>query len=415
MSTIILLTDGFPFGQSEPFLEAELPYLVGTDARVILVPTQPREGGISKSIPPGVEVEPGLLEHLGPAWATRRRRGELLRPRVIKECLRWWPHSLKRRAVFRILDVLSKATITRDWLLSYVVTHGHQSERIVFYAYWCQSYALGACWAAQRLPFARVVSRAHGYDVYEERQDPPAWPYRHEMFSLIDRVFTVSEHGLSYFRERYPVGINRCAVSRLGVEDPGFSTPASMDGGVRLVSCSNCVSLKRIDLLVKGLALAAQQLPKQVFHWEHYGSGPCEEAWRKLAGDLLGDRVRWRMNGRVSRQDLFLAYREGPVDALVNVSSSEGVPVSIMEAQSCGIPVIATAVGGTPELVSNRNGILLSDHPLPEEIARAIKSVSAFSNFERDEARATWDMKSRADTVYPRFVEDLLNDAAPGA
>lgn len=44
-----------------------------------------------------------------------------------------------------------------------------------------------------------------------------------------------------------------------------------------------------------------------------------------------------------------------------------------MEAQSFGIPVIATAVGGTPEIVTEDVGILLSENPSPEEIANAIE------------------------------------------
>ena len=45
-----------------------------------------------------------------------------------------------------------------------------------------------------------------------------------------------------------------------------------------------------------------------------------------------------------------------PVDLFLTVSANEGIPVSIMEAQSFGIPVIATDVGGISEIVNNVNG-----------------------------------------------------------
>ncbi|MFR4320263.1 MAG: glycosyltransferase [Blautia massiliensis (ex Durand et al. 2017)] len=45
----------------------------------------------------------------------------------------------------------------------------------------------------------------------------------------------------------------------------------------------------------------------------------------------------------------------------MNVSSSEGIPVSIMEATSFGIPGIATDAGGTKEIIRDKeNGVLLS-------------------------------------------------------
>ena len=58
----------------------------------------------------------------------------------------------------------------------------------------------------------------------------------------------------------------------------------------------------------------------------------------------------------------------------INVSSTEGIPVSIMEAMSFGIPVIATAVGGTPEIVNNENGYLLSKDPSAKELAEVIQN-----------------------------------------
>ena len=64
-----------------------------------------------------------------------------------------------------------------------------------------------------------------------------------------------------------------------------------------------------------------------------------------------------------------------PVDLFLNVSEYEGVPVSVMEAQSFGIPVIATAVGGTPEIVNEENGFLLPENPSQDEIASAIYDV----------------------------------------
>ncbi|MGZ5247769.1 MAG: glycosyltransferase, partial [Flavitalea sp.] len=47
-------------------------------------------------------------------------------------------------------------------------------------------------------------------------------------------------------------------------------------------------------------------------------------------------------------------------DLFLNVSESEGVPVSIMEAMSAGLPVIATNVGGTREIVDGSNGVLVN-------------------------------------------------------
>ena len=46
-------------------------------------------------------------------------------------------------------------------------------------------------------------------------------------------------------------------------------------------------------------------------------------------------------------------------DLFVNMSLSEGIPVSIMEAISFGIPIIATNVGGNAEIVNDETGVLI--------------------------------------------------------
>ena len=63
-----------------------------------------------------------------------------------------------------------------------------------------------------------------------------------------------------------------------------------------------------------------------------------------------------------------------PIDLFINVSSREGIPVSI-EAIAAGIPIIATDVGGCNEIVSNKNGILLNSDPSPEQISDAITDI----------------------------------------
>ena len=57
--------------------------------------------------------------------------------------------------------------------------------------------------------------------------------------------------------------------------------------------------------------------------------------------------------GHLDNNEIFNMYKNNSYDYFITLSESEGLPVSIMEAISCGIPVIATAVGGITEIVIN--------------------------------------------------------------
>jgi glycosyltransferase involved in cell wall biosynthesis len=104
-------------------------------------------------------------------------------------------------------------------------------------------------------------------------------------------------------------------------------------------------------------------------------------------------------------------YRDRPVDVFVNVSRTEGgAPVSIQEATSCGIPIVATAVGGNPEIVSEKNGILLDTNLTPEEIAAALLKISenpVLAARLRSGSRQVWETGYNAEANFRAFAERL--------
>jgi len=102
------------------------------------------------------------------------------------------------------------------------------------------------------------------------------------------------------------------------------------------------------------------------------GEGPQHAGLIKLAAEL-GLRGRVRLIGSVSQDDLVCYYNAA--DAVVLASAREGMPNVLLESLACGTPVVATRVGGIPEIVTDPVlGELLVD-PAPAELAAAIAGV----------------------------------------
>ncbi len=93
------------------------------------------------------------------------------------------------------------------------------------------------------------------------------------------------------------------------------------------------------------------------------GDGPEQPKLESLATNLgLNGRVRF--TGRLKRE-VFLGYLAG-ADALVLNSTHEGLPHVVLEAMALGKPVVATRVGGIPELIEDRkNGLLVAPGDKP--------------------------------------------------
>ena len=91
--------------------------------------------------------------------------------------------------------------------------------------------------------------------------------------------------------------------------------------------------------------------------------------------------------GFVPNKEVELYYASNHVDLFINLSTIEGLPISIMEAISYGIPTIATDVGGTKEIVSKEVGMLLPQNISPKLVLESIQNFYLKPEDERQQMR----------------------------
>jgi glycosyltransferase involved in cell wall biosynthesis len=139
--------------------------------------------------------------------------------------------------------------------------------------------------------------------------------------------------------------------------------------GVPLVGIvARLVPIKAVDVFLQAAAALAVRRPDARF--VVVGDGPLSEELRALAHDLgLGGRVDllgWQA-------DMAAIYAD--LDCVVLTSRNEGTPVTIIEALAAARPVVATAVGGVPDVVQDRVTGLLAPAGDSAGVARAIREL----------------------------------------
>jgi glycosyltransferase involved in cell wall biosynthesis len=130
----------------------------------------------------------------------------------------------------------------------------------------------------------------------------------------------------------------------------------------------------------------------------------------KCTSSSLPKNVVYKFTGILPNSEVLSYYQHNSIDVFINVSAWEGIPGSIMEAQSCGIPVIATAVGGTPEIVSEKVGFLISENPSPTEIADALGFFADHPDITQQmrlNSIANWDSHYNASKNFTEFANSL--------
>ncbi len=411
MTTLLLFTASYPFdgGAEQTFLDTEIVHLRKKFDRVVLVPRK-RTGNLL-SLPKSVEVDESYSATLDGVHPLVVAANVLFSRLFFMDIFSRPPLLLYPQAIKRLAAFVVGAQLTHNWVMDWIAKNKVKPAECIFYTYWFDQAALGIGLVKQEHPQIRLVSRVHGYDLYEEYYYvPPYWPLRRLALSLLDRLFPDSEAGLLYLERRYPEYSSQYEAALLGVTDPGFVNPLSTDGVFRVVSCSMLESVKRVDLILEGIKTAASQRPTQQFEWTHIGNGARRMKLQRLADESFPPNSKGCLPGYTSKEALLAFYRDTPVDVFINASETEGTPVAVMEAVSCGIPVIASSVGGNKEIVGERNGVLVGENPTPQEIADAIVSILDHPTTSdiRGASRAVWAERYNADANYEAFAERLI-------
>ena len=411
---VLLITANFPFSPGEEFILNEIPYwdqCKTVELTILPTGTTPT----LRDLPPSIKLDHSLeksfsirskLRSLAELFFSATFYRELFEARV--STLRW--------SLSSTINYLSLRRILNRYLRTQDLTN------TVIYTYWHAeaSYALQSL---KKKHSFKLVTRIHGYDLYQHRRPGSHMPLKSQFTHHLDVIHTIANHAGPYLEKTYGFDKRLITISRLGVPALGICTAPTSSGLYNIVSCANLIPVKRIDKLIAALALLPKKLtngPLKVT-WTHIGAGTLREELETLARKTLGEieGVDFCFTGLLSNAEIFAFYRDTPIDIFVNTSESEGVPVSIMEALSCSIPAIAPNVGGIKEMVqSDHNGSLLTSNPDPDEISDALARVSLYKHPKtRENAYAVFEKNYDASINYPLFIQEitglLSNETSP--
>jgi glycosyltransferase involved in cell wall biosynthesis len=237
---------------------------------------------------------------------------------------------------------LRPGLIGRLWRLfrreRFDVVHTHDDKPLL--------YAGPAAWLAQ-VP-RRVHTHHHGALAQFTRRQRllVRWASR-----LVDPFVCVS-HDAARFAAAEGFAPSRLRVLWNGIDLDRFPFSGPRPGGPAIV-VARLSPEKDIQTLLYAVRQIIEALPQ--FHLEIAGDGPCRDELVRQAAELrLGEHVRFL--GEVRDVATLLAR----ASLFVLPSQSEGISLTILEAMASGLPVVATHVGGNPEVVADgRTGLLV--------------------------------------------------------
>lgn len=387
-----LFTANYPFGFGESYLNNELKYVAPNIDEVHIYPVL-KKGEMQTQFNQDHKL------HFISSEVGQLRFGDhmtilsVLMHELIYAKQRWFvfKNIMKFRAELKLAIKLAKK-----------IEDLQIPQEDIVYSYWMNEWALALALLKKKKKIHRFIFRVNGYDIWDERHAGNYLPFRHFIYSQTAAVITLSETTEKYLKQLniYPDKITKCYF---GTEDYGICETPDREEKV-VFSCSSAYPLKRLDKIAE--VLIALDIP---LHWTHHGDGETIKAVEKVLNSKP-HKVRFTNTKKVNDYSEVLAMeKELAPDLFVNLSSTEGMPVTLLEALSYGIPILVNDVGSCKELISEVSGICVEPDESPEKTAEFIhqSDLLKVDSERRAKIRDYWFENFYAKEIYSNFAQQL--------
>lgn len=305
----------------------------------------------------------------------------------------------------RSITVYAKSIFMFTYLENYIKKSESKIENTAIYSFWFNDSSLGALLLKKKFPELKIFSGAHGYDLFEERHIGKRIPFRELSISLIDKVIICSNEGITYLMDKYPRFKNKFKLVNSGITKKSIKVKSSSDGIFRILTLSRTDPVKRISYLLKTLK-KIESFSDFEIKYHHIGGDHDEgestlQNLKNLSKKLDFKRFEINFLGKISDDDLNQFFRDSYIDVFLNVSSSEGTCLSLVEAMSYSIPVVVTAVGGNITIGNISNTCLnvnFSPHELYEYL-RKINNDKEYREKLKSNSYKYWSSNHNSETL----------------
>lgn len=288
-------------------------------------------------------------------------------------------------------------------------------DKCTVLAAWFNVEAYAASLLKKKYSNIRAFSFAHAFEINPDRNDYVDLSLNSFKHDNLDGIFFISEKMLSIY-EKFTNKIfsnqDNISVRYLGCPKLFEGLNKTNHKNFHICSCSSVVNLKRIDIILEAL----NEWSSCDIRYTHIGEGPLLQSMKQRAKHITDTNplVKIEFIGKLSNNEVQRFYTENSIDLFINTSDSEGLPVSIMEAMAYGIPVIATDVGGTSEIVKKCSGILIEKGISGTKLKNYIQMYLNMSLLEKEDMRnaahSIWKEKFNLTKNANEFYWDLINE-----
>lgn len=269
-----------------------------------------------------------------------------------------------------IIMEITQSEIVFNWILKNKIK---DHEKQIFYSFW-SNFILLTFQKLKEVKDIKTISRTLGSDLNGFIKNDSYVPFIDTKFTTLNKIILLGDYQKNKLK-KFNLN-NQIEIAPLGVfpQSKNNDNKIFLNEPITFVSCGNLIEIKNNLLMIDFLKKFSEMTNKKV-RYIMIGKGILKKKILKKIKNY--NNIIFEYHEYV---DNFVnLLKKNKVHFFLNFSSQEGMPFTVMESMSCGIPTIASNIPPNEYLVRN-NGFLFDLNNFEDSISKTIDDIDETLN-----------------------------------
>lgn len=285
----------------------------------------------------------------------------------VLSCKFFWVEiiNLKKNLSKKIILVL-KERLKSEVVFQWIKKNNFDYDKNLFYSFW-SNYNLISFFFIKKIDSKfKCFSRTLGSDLYGFFNNDRYVAFEKIKFSNLNLVLTLNSGQKKKLLDENLIDENKIEKNILGITKQNILNLDDFSSrNITICSCGQHNHIKNTKSIIDFVKTLSEIDRNKKIDYVSIGSGILNSKLKIYAKKKLYN-INYKFINRVD--NLVNFFKNEKVDIFINLSFDEGMSFAVMEALSCGIPVICSNIPGNREIIDEKNGYILKDFTEDEMI-----------------------------------------------
>lgn len=295
---------------------------------------------------------------------------------IILTCKYLWKEisNLKFKNVFYKLKSIFIERYYAESIKIFIKKKNFDKNKTIFYSLWSNHSLLGFYFLKKEKIIKNSFTRILGRDLSGFIPNDDFISYKTLKFKNLNFGIILNEGQRKILRNNNLLSNSKIFKNYLGMTKTISKKNILINNVINFASCGSLIYIKNNIEIVKFVSTFSKNNSDKLINFYCIGSGPDKKLIENYVENNKIKNLKFVHIEKVNKLKDFLISKN--INFFLNLSYSEGMSFSVMEAMSCNIPVIVSNIPGNIEIINSKNGYIIKKLDIPNYVQISKKIIN---------------------------------------